>query len=259
MAKSTRAADKRPDDVQVLRLLWRGEEQPAARTGLTVGRIVRMGIELADEAGLEALTMRRVAERLGVGAMSLYTYVPGKQELVHLMMDQVYAELRTDDDPPAGPSGWREGLTRMADEYWQLYQRHPWLLDVPVSRPVTGPHVMDRYERDLAIVDGIGLDDLEMNATIELIHQHVTGAAERLRGIHQDAAASGMTDDEWWYSVLPTLTQVLAGRNYPLTARVGEAIGAPHQDTSYLLRFGVTRILDGIEALVARRAEGDGP
>lgn len=259
MAKRTRAADKRPDDVHVLRLLWRGEEQPAARSGLTVGRIVRAGIEVADEAGLDSLTMRRVAEQLGVGAMSLYTYVPGKQELVHLMFDEVCGELLAGDDPPAGPSGWREGLIRMADEHWQLYQRHPWLLDVPVSRPVNGPNVMDLYERELAIVDGIGLDELEMDATIELIHQHVVGAAERWRGIRRDAAASGMTDDEWWYHLVPMLTNVLADRHYPLSERVGTAIGAPHLDTSYLLHFGLSRILDGIEALVAQRAPDNQP
>jgi AcrR family transcriptional regulator len=252
------AADRRQvDDAQVLRLLWRRDERPSARSGLTVGRIVRAGVEIADEAGLEALSMRRVAERLGVGAMSLYTYVPGKQELVVLMVEEVYGELRTDDDGSA--TGWREGLARMADEYWQLYQRHAWLLDVPASRPVAGPNVMDRYESDLALVDGLGLDELEMDATIELIHEHVAGAARRLRGIRQDADASGLTDDEWWYGVVPTLTQVLADRHYPLSARVGETIGAPHLDTSYLLQFGLTRILDGLDAHISRLAQADSP
>jgi AcrR family transcriptional regulator len=239
------------DEVRVLRLLWRGEERPSARSGLTVGRIVRAGIELADESGLEALSMRRVADRLGVGAMSLYTYVPGKRELIMLMIDEVHAELPSDDQ--AAP-GWREGLTRMAEEHWQLYQRHPWLLDVPVSRPVIGPHILDRAERELAIVDGLGLDELEMNATIELIQEHVAGAARRQREIRRDADDSGLTDDEWWYQIVPTLTQVLADRDYPLSSRVGEAIGAPHMDTSYLLQYGLIRILDGLAAHIAHRA-----
>jgi AcrR family transcriptional regulator len=251
---------RRIDEVRVLRLLWRGEERPSARSGLTVGGIVGAGVELADDAGLEALSMRRVAERLGVGAMSLYTYVPGKQELVVLMVDEVYGELVVGDGDGGGDvTGWRDGLTRMADDYWRLYERHTWLLDVPVSRPLAGPNMSDRYEHDLALVDGLGLDELEMNATVELIQEHVAGAAQRLRGIRQDAAASGVTDDEWWYSIVPTLTQVLAGRDYPLSARVGEAIGAPHLDTSYLLRFGLDRILDGLEARVTRRAAAPPP
>jgi AcrR family transcriptional regulator len=89
--------ERRLDDAALLQLLWRGEEQPSPRSGLTVGKIVRAGIELADAAGLEALTMRRVAEQLGVGTMSLYTYVPGKGELLDLMVDRVYGE-RADEN-----------------------------------------------------------------------------------------------------------------------------------------------------------------
>lgn len=92
-----------------------------------------------------------------------------------------------------------------------------------------------------------------MNAVIELVGEHVAGAARRLRGIRRDADDSGLSDDEWWFAVLPTLTQVLADRSYPLSGRVGEAVGAPHLETSYLLRFGLDRILDGIEALIASR------
>lgn len=246
---------RRVDDARLLRLLWRGPEEPSARTGLTVGRVVAAGVAIADEAGLDALSMRAVAERLGVGAMSLYTYVPGKQELVLLMVDEVLGELGDDIDHGAG---WRERLTRMAEDHWQLYQRHPWLLDVPMTRPASGPHAMDRYERELSLVDGLGLDELEMDAVIELIGDHVANAARRLRDIRADAEASGMSDDEWWYSVLPTLTQVLADRDYPLSSRVGETIGAPHLDTSYLLRFGLERILDGLEALLAARSGGPG-
>ena len=246
---------RRVDDARLLRLLWRGSEEPSARTGLTVGRVVAAGVAIADEAGLDALSMRAVAERLGVGAMSLYTYVPGKQELVLLMVDEVLGELGDDIDHGAG---WRERLTRMAEDHWQLYQRHPWLLDVPITRPATGPNAMELYEWQLSLVDGLGLDELEMDAAIELISDHVANAARRLRDIRADAEASGMSDDEWWYSVLPTLRQVLADRDYPLSSRVGETIGAPHLDTSYLLRFGLERILDGIAALLAERGSEPG-
>ncbi len=244
-------SDRRIDDAQLLRLLWRGrDETPSPRTGLTVTRTVEAGVEVADEVGLDALSMRRVAERLGVGTMSLYTYVPGKRELVWLMADHVHGELPGDlgDDPH-----WRARLTAMATQYAELYQRHPWLLDLPVSRPVPGPHLMDRQELELAAVDGLGLDELEMDAAIELLKTHVGNAIDRRRGIHQDAEDSGVTDDEWWFSVLPTLNQVLADRYYPVSARVGEAIGAPHLDTTYFLQFGLDRILDSLEVLIARR------
>ncbi len=246
------ANNRRIDDPALLRLLWQVDEEPSTRSGLTTDAVVEAGVALADERGLDGLTMRAVAERLGVGTMSLYTYVPGKEELVLLMQHRAIGELL----PGARVEGWRAGLRTMAEEHWGLYMRHPWLLDVPLRRPALGPNHLDRYEHELRIVDGIGLTDHEMNAAIELVQGHVAGAAKRLRSIRSDADASGMSDDEWWYSVLPTLTQVLADRDYPVSGRVGQAIGAPHLDTSYLLEFGLERILDGLEALAeSRRGE----
>ena len=243
------STERRVDDPGLLRLLWQVEDAPSTRSGLSTDAVVEVAVALADEQGLERLTMRAVADRLGVGTMSLYTYIPGKVELVLLMQHRVLGELL----PGAPAEGWREGLRVMAHEHWRLYERHPWLLDVPLRRPALGPNHLDRYEHELRIVDGIGLDDHEMNAAIEVVQGHVAGAAQRLRRIRQDADASGMSDDEWWYSVLPTLTQVLADRSYPVSGRVGEAIGAPHLDTDYLMEFGLERILDGLEALVTAR------
>lgn len=238
------------DDAALLRLLWRGDDTPSIRSGLSVGAVVRAGVEIADEHGVDGLTMRRVAERLGVGAMSLYTYVPGKRELVALMVDLAMGEIDMDG---GSSTTWRDDLSRMADEHWELYRRHPWLLDVPLSRPVVGPNVLDLYERQLRIVDGLGLDDHEMDAAIELVVEHVTGAANRSREIARDTDRSDLTDDEWWYSIAPTLNQVLTEDDYPLSSRVGEAIGAPHLDTSMLLNFGLDRILDGLQHLIDSR------
>ena len=244
-----------PDHRRALLLLWRSAEEPSPRSGLTVDRIVDAAIAIADADGLPALSMRRVAERLGVGAMSLYTYVPGKDELVILMVDRVYAELSTEHREDAS---WRERLEAIARERWTLYRRHPWLIDVPLTRPTVGPHAMDRYEHELRAVEGLGLDDLEMNAVIELISGHVEGMAGRAVEIRRDAERSGVSDDEWWYSVLPVLSTVMADRHYPVSARVGSTIGAPHQPTEYGFEFGLTRILDGVESLVRSRGGAAG-
>jgi AcrR family transcriptional regulator len=240
-----------PDHRRALMLLWRSAEEPSPRSGLTVDRIVEAAVAIADADGLPALSMRRVAERLGVGVMSLYTYVPGKDELVILMVDSVYAELPTED---RGDETWRERLEAIARDRWAHFRRHTWLIDVPLSRPIVGPHAMDRYEHELGAVEGLGLDDLEMNAVIELIGGHVEGMAGRAADIRRDAERSGVSDDEWWYSVLPVLVNVMADRSYPLSARVGSTIGAPHLPTEYGFEFGLTRILDGVEALIRSRA-----
>lgn len=244
-------AKRMSDAVRLLRLLWRGPEEPSARSGLTVGRIVEAGIAVASAHGLEALSMRRVAAELGVGAMSLYTYVPGKEELVQLMVDQVYGEL---DLGPSREGGWRRRLEAYARAQWELFERHPWLLDVPLTRPAAGPNVSDLFEYQLGIIDGLGLEPLEMNATLDLLNEFVGGAAGRQRAIVGDAKESGMTDEEWWYKISPVMVEVMADRHYPLAHRVGMAVGAPHLETTYLLEFGLARILDGIEKLVDDRA-----
>lgn len=240
-----------PDHARAWALLWRTADEPSPRSGLSVKRIVDAAIEIADADGLSALNMRRIADALGVGAMSLYTYVPGKDELVFLMIEAVVGELPVE----GGEAGsWRERLEGIANSYWELHQRHPWLVDVPVTRPVVGPNGMDRHEHELRAVDGIGLDELEMNAVIELIHRHVEGTAGYAIEAARDAKRSGMSDDEWWYSVLPVLNRVMADRHYPVASRVGNAIAAPHSDPNYSFVFGLARILDGIGLLVSSRS-----
>lgn len=89
--------------------------------------IIDTAIELADAEGLDALSMRRIAERMGVGAMSLYRHVPGKDELVAAMTDEV---ARRYPYPPAEGRGWswRDRVHIAADVDWRLYQQHPWVL-----------------------------------------------------------------------------------------------------------------------------------
>jgi AcrR family transcriptional regulator len=82
--------------------------------------------------------MRRVAAELDVGTMSLYTHVPGKGELVDLMLDGVLGELYPDDEVPAG-GGWRDRLEAVARANWQFFLRHPWAVHLATGRPPLGP------------------------------------------------------------------------------------------------------------------------
>ena len=123
-----------------IKLSWRAAEPPrrGPRPRLTVDQIVDAGIVLADQNGLDGLSMRRVAERLNVGAMSLYRYVPGKAELLDLMVDRVLGQVRT----ATRARHWRTGLARVARTNRVLYERHPWLLQVFTGRPPLGPGVI---------------------------------------------------------------------------------------------------------------------
>jgi AcrR family transcriptional regulator len=232
-------------------LLWR-EPGRASRSGLGVDGIVAAAIELADSEGLEALTMRRVAERLGVGTMSLYTHVPGKAELIDVMLDTVLGEVTAGDESGT----WRDRLERIARDLQALYHRHPWLLYVGTSRPTLGPNLIAKYEHELRAVEGIGLTDIEMDAVVTLINGYVNGA---VRGAVEAAEAerrTGITDAQWWSKQAPLLERVFDAARFPVAARVGAAAGEEHQaavDPVHAFEFGLERVLDGIDALVRAR------
>src|SRR5687768_86463 len=105
-----------------LELLW-GTGEPAARgpkPGLNLPRIVDAAVALADREGLGALSMRRVAAELGVGTMSLYRHVPGKGELLDLMLDKVGG---MNEDPSTWDSitDWRGALEKLARGLWKQF------------------------------------------------------------------------------------------------------------------------------------------
>jgi AcrR family transcriptional regulator len=240
------------DPTRSLALLWRTGERPS-KSGLSVDRIVQAAIEVADADGLAALSMRRVADRLGAGTMSLYTHVPGKAELLDVMLDTACGELARPDDVDGG---WRARLELVARERWALYHRHPWMLQVAVSRPPLGPNVIASYEYELRAVADLGLTDIEMDAVVTLVAGHVEGAARRALDALLAEQRTGIADDEWWAAQAPILDRVFDADRYPTAARVGAAAGEAHQaayDPEHAFEFGLQRILDGVEALVRSR------
>ena len=256
MSKSpSRSTDH--DPARSLALLWRSHTR-AGRSGLTLAAIIEAAIAIADAEGLEAVSMRRVAERLNVGAMSLYTHVPGKGELTDLMFDAVAGELYEDvEEPSRQPGGWQAALRFVARRNWELFDRHPWLLSLSHARPVMGPHVSRNYEAELRPLDSIGLTDIEMDDTLALVLSHVSSVARTRLLQHSAQQESGQTDLEWWVATAPILETVMSGQHFPVAGRVGQAAGMAHQavtNPEHALAFGLDRILDGIEVLITRRA-----
>lgn len=246
------------DPDPTLRLLWRHvlpSDGAAPRRGrppkVSVDEVIDAAIELADRDGLDALSMRGLAEHVGVGVMSLYTYVAGRDDLVVLMVDQVYG--RAPLQPMAGDL--RARLTLVADAVLGVHREHPWLLDVVGVRPWLGPHVADRYEWQLSAVEGVGLDDVEMDQTITLVAGFAANVARAEHAVRRAERQSGMTDLEWWQANSDELGRVMAHREYPIAGRVGSAAGEAYQagsDPRRELEFGLARILDGIEAYLSR-------
>ena len=158
---------------RVLEILWR-DTPPARRArGLSRERIVAAAIELVDADGLSALSMARLAERLGCGTMSLYRHVANKDELVTFM-------LSTAPDPPptpADPADWRGALTDWADGLWDVYHRHPWVLQTASAGPPADPGQLAWLDAGLAALGGTGLAERDKLAAVMAVLHYVRGAA----------------------------------------------------------------------------------
>ena len=238
------------DPVVVLRLLW-GKATPGKRgpkAKLALADVVAAGVTIVDQGGLSALTTRAVAESLGISPMSLYTYVPGKDELLDLMVDHVLGEI----ERPRGAT-WRAKLTDVAKQNWALAMRHPWILEVMTHRPVLGPNLFTKYEVELSAVDGLGLADLDMNRALTLVLDYVSGVVRNAARERWVKERTGKTDSEWWFEVAPHLEQAMAGHDFPLASRVGSAFGEAHgaADPEGDFAFGLERLLDGLEQFIA--------
>lgn len=239
-------------------LLW-GQPKRAGWSGLSASTIVGAAVTLADENGLDAVSMRKIAERLGVGTMSLYAHVPGKADLVSLMVDRVLGELYDAGGPQNRAPGWREGLVGVARANWDLWERHPWLLEVSGARPVMGPHACRKYEVELLCLEGAGFSDLEMDSLLGLVLTHVEGVARARWAMRSAERVTGRTDRAWWDEVSVLLARYIDGSQFPVSGRVGTAAGEAYQavgNPEEAFRFGLERILDGAQLLLARGTNG---
>ncbi len=235
------------DVARTLALLWREVEPPrrGPRPRHSVDDVVEAAVAIADADGLDAVTVRAVAERLGISPMSLYTYVPGKAELLDLMLDALYLAMPREPHP----RHWRDRLRAVADANRELYARHPWAARVSTARPPLGPGLMAKYEHELAALDGLGLSDVEMDAALTFL----LGFAQANAVAAQDHASAPGTDTEWWETAGPLLARVVAPERYPLAARVGSAVGAAQggaYNAERAYAFGLERVLDGLAALI---------
>lgn len=243
------------DPARTLALLWGLAPTPSRGPGrgLRVEAIVDAATALADQEGLGAVSMRRVAQQLGVSAMTLYTYVPGKAELIDLMLDAAYRQLPLRDTTG---QGWRSRLTAVADENRALYLAHPWASAVSTLRPPLGPGQMAKYEHELAALEGLGLSDLEMDDALTHLLSFVQSNARASADARATQVDSAMNDEQWWAANAPLLSQVLDEDAYPLAVRVGTAAGAAQgsaHDPERAYRYGLGRLLDGLAALIDQR------
>jgi len=239
-----------PEGRMMIELLWNPPE-PATRgpkQRLSLDRVLDEALALAAEQGVEGLSMRTLAQRLGVGAMSLYTYVPGRDELFELMIDRAWA-VRGKADPELP---WRAQVEFHAREAWTMYERFPWMIQANLWRMPLGPHVLDSQEDLYRAVRLTGLEPFDVVRVASLVESFVFGAA---RGHITDrtlAARTGVTYDDYWESRSSFWATYYTPERFPsMTALWNE--GAFDQGSGDdPLGFGLQRLLDGIELLVSR-------
>lgn len=240
-----------------LDLLWgrRGRGQRGPKPGLSVEAIVAAAIRLADAEGLEAVSMAHVAEQLGFTTMSLYRHVSSKEELLQLMWN---ASAQGAEDLVLTGDDWRARLRMWAMVQRQMIDQHPWITQMPMAAPPMAPNSLTFVERGLEAMDGSGLADADKLRVIGLISSYTLSEARmahdaaRAARQAQAAAAAGEPQPAWTWEGL--VREVADEQTYPRLHRLAWSGGVGEDpsgwDEQEEFRFGLDRILDGVEVLI---------
>ncbi|WP_433226573.1 TetR/AcrR family transcriptional regulator [Actinomadura formosensis] len=214
---------------------------------LTQEAIVETAIRVLDAEGLEAVTMRRVAQELGTGPASLYAHVSGKEELRELMLDRVAAEIRL---PVPDPARWQEQLKELAREIRRVYTSHRDIAVVAMGRVPTGPHLLDVAEAQLALMRAGG------------VPKKIAGIAVDTLGMFLDADAVEDTlylakvppgEDPWahfqeYFGQIREYFAALPRDRYPVLADMVEELTAEGNDGRF--EFGLDLLVRGVASYV---------
>jgi len=210
---------------------------------LSQDRIVRAAAAIADADGLSALSMRRIATELGVATMSLYRYVPGKDELVFFMIDHA---LGAEPLPATPPDGWRARLEYSARLLWQLFHRHRWLAPaLSVTRPQLLPNGLAYIEWVLAALEEFPLDPTTLLHIHVTLFSYVRGLATALEPEAEAERDTGMTNDEWMDGQ-EAAVRAFAGSGRFANFLRGAMASEIDLDLDSLFEFGLARLLDGL-------------
>jgi AcrR family transcriptional regulator len=196
-------------------------------------QIVEAAIEAADEEGAEAISMRRVASRLGSGTMTLYWYISNKQDLVELMVDQVLGEIEL---PALHLDDWRLDLKMIANNTRGVLRRHPWVAPMVSFRQPSGPNWLRHREACLASIEDAAFDSETMASVVNALNVFVLGF------VRDELADDGP----------PTSSPVeVDPGQFPAFARQLREVGqVGHDDHNF--EFGLDCLLDGIASRVPR-------
>ncbi|MBT2382657.1 TetR/AcrR family transcriptional regulator [Streptomyces sp. ISL-11] len=222
----------------------RQREQPA----LSREQIVSEAVRLLDADGIESLSMRKLGTRLGAGATSLYRHVANKDELIELVVDEVYGEL----DVPVSydPAGWRPAVARSAHSLRSMALGHPWVASVlgQVGLAHLGPNLMRMSDRMLALFETAGFAPDEADQAMNTVIAYVIGTATSEAAYLSLLARSGQDERTWIESLRPATDEAM--KDHP-RLREGHS-SRPDKDPRTIreenFEYGLQRVLDGLAA-----------
>jgi len=237
---------------RTLQVLW-GAGDPGRRArgphqALSLDRIVEAAVAIADADGIAGLSMARLAERLGSAPMSLYRHVSNKDELLVFMMDAAPGP------PPELPTGdWRAALEAWARALRAVYYAHPWILQVSAGRPPLEPGQLAWLDRGLAGFATTQLSERDRFEAVMTVLNYVRGEAQitaiLLRGSPGEGADPIGAQQEYG----DLIARFVRPERFPALATAADAgIFAGTGDAEESFEWGLSRILDGLESVVAQ-------
>jgi AcrR family transcriptional regulator len=215
------------------------------RTPLSRDRVLRAAVALADEGGVDALSMRKIAQVLGVVPMALYKHVANKNELLDGMVDVVVGEI----DPPTGDTDWKTAIRRRVLSARRMLLRHPWAPGVIESRmkarPTPTPAVMEYLDSMIGVFRAGGF-------SIDLVHHAIHVMGSRLLGFSQELFEDtpdrepdpGAMPPEEMAARYPHITELAMAVAHDQESVVGSGC-----DDQFEFEFALDLTLDGLERL----------
>ncbi|WP_328404280.1 TetR/AcrR family transcriptional regulator [Nocardia sp. NBC_00403] len=253
------SGEKLPD--QLVRM-WRLPTGP--RLGrpaeLDVDRVVGTAVALADRAGLQGATLPKIAAALGVTPMSLYRHIGSKDELNDLMADLGFGPAT---ELAVSQGEWRADLRRWALAQLEVFRRHPWLTQLPISGPPRGPNAIDWMDAGLRALRATRLDWAAKVGVIMVVSGYVRQGFVLAYQLEHGSRAAGLDQAQVEQNYGRDLARLVEPDRYPDAAQLfGSTIFQPppvvEGSEDHDFTFGLELILDGVAAAVLDAEQGEG-
>lgn len=207
------------------------------RPTLTRERVLETAVELADEIGIESLTIRKLADRLGVGAMTIYHHVPSKDEIIDGMVEMVFSEI----EMPQIGDDWKSAMQQRCVSAREVLSRHPWAAPLMESRTSPGPANLSHHDAVIGCLREGGLS-IEMTAhAYAILDSFIYGFA-----FEEATLPSG--GGEGFAEIAEQMAAHFPADEYPYLAELTfEHVLKPGYDFSDSFEFGLELIIDGLD------------